>query len=267
MILFDITKRQKNQLRALKHFTHHDFLLKHTASIINEKLEVFGGSFENILEIDARYGHLTQILSGLYPKARCIIHRLAELPTDLYPLRSNFTYIEGDYSKLGQEFDLIVSSCSLHWAENPILEFKKLHALLSSRGILICSFIGGRSLVYLRHLLANVELATSAGTAMHIIPMIRFDDVPKLVKQSGFENYVLDIESIEVNYSSYKQLVADLRYMGEGAAFSGKSNYSFNKEALLKLKESSHFTEEFELITIIASKVRDGFKGRIAETV
>ena len=260
-MLFSYNKRTRNQQRAQPHYHKHDFLLAHAAEIITAQLAEFQHNFSHILEIDARYGHLTHPLRALYPNTQYTAHQIvamSSMPENVYMLPPS----DIDEIITPERFDLLTSSCSLQWANDPIQTLTNYNNLLSDEGILICSFLGGKTLSSFRKSLATYESRYSNGAGQRISPMIRHEDCSMIVKQAGFENYVIDSEIVRVNYSSYKSLATDLRYMGEGAAWNSPSHtqHPLTRNVLNALQNEGRFTEYFEILTITASKKRHGFK-------
>lgn len=264
-MIFSADKRSINQARALHKNHDHDFLLKHAVDIMCDQLAEYQCDIGDILEVDARFNHLYEMLHAFFPHANYSSHYLHNtlVPQHIKPSK---LYIEQDcdlaLSKIETKFDLITSIFSLHWSNDPVATLKNYHELLSDDGFLILSFLGGSTLAHFRSLLMHAELKHSSGAGRRIMPMIKFEDCPQILKHAGFSDFIVNNEIVTVNYHSIKSLCNDLRYMGEGAAFTDNAPI-MTKKIIQELRLIPAFQEQFEIITITATKTRDALKKQL----
>lgn len=113
----------------------------------------------------------------------------------------------------GGRFDLVLCIGGLETANNLPLAAAALHLILRPGGLLLGAIAGGQSLHRLRQaMLAADALAGQASPRIH--PRIEGPSLARLLTEAGFGMPVVDIDRVELGYSSLDALVRDLRAMG-----------------------------------------------------
>jgi SAM-dependent methyltransferase len=127
------------------------------------------------------------------------------------------------------------------------------HALIPG-GLMIASFVGGRSLPALR---AAMMAAEPERPAARIHPMVDPRAAPSLLQRAGLKDPVVDTHSLSVRYPTLDRLVADLRDQGLGNALA-KPAAPLGRAAMARARAAfsaradadGKVTETFEIITL-----------------
>ncbi|OQV21409.1 NADH dehydrogenase [ubiquinone] 1 alpha subcomplex assembly factor 5 [Hypsibius exemplaris] len=119
--------------------------------------------------------------------------------------------------------DLVVSNLSLHWVNNLLGLFRRIHECLKPDGCFIASMFGGETLFELRCSLQLAESEREGGFAAHISPFTSIRDLGNLMNRAGFNLLTLDVDELVISYPTIFELMWDLKGMGENnAAWSRK---------------------------------------------
>lgn len=121
-----------------------------------------------------------------------------------------------------QSYDLVVHALCLHWAEDPVGQLVQARRALVPDGLLLVVAFGGRSLVELRAVLAEAEIALTGGLSPRVLPMAEIRDMGGSLQRAGLALPVADSLPLTVTYDTAFALMAELRGMGEGNALAAR---------------------------------------------
>ena len=114
-------------------------------------------------------------------------------------------------------FDLVWSNLALHWHPRPHEVFPEWGRVLSTGGLLMFSTFGPDTFKELRAAMARVE-SEAGSTLRHrgrrVIDFTDMHDFGDMLVNSGFEVPVMDVERLNVTYTSADKLLADVRRWG-----------------------------------------------------
>mgnify|MGYP005860155963 CR=1 FL=1 len=129
-----------------------------------------------------------------------------------------------------------------------------LRSALAPGGLVMVHFIGGQSLPALR---AALLAAEPDRPAARIHPLVDPRAAPGLLQRAGWKDPVVDTHTLTVRYSSFDQIVSDLRDQGLGnalakpAASLGKNAFARARAAFAMQRDTNGKTvETFEIITL-----------------
>ena len=117
--------------------------------------------------------------------------------------------------------DLVVSLLSLHWANDLPGALAQIRRGLRPDGLFLGALLGGTTLKELRGALTQAELEVRGGAEPRVSPFADGFDGAGLLQRAGFALPVCDVDRLTVRYKDMFALIADLRAMGETAAFTG----------------------------------------------
>ena len=117
----------------------------------------------------------------------------------------------------GGHFDLVVSCCALHWANDLPGALIQIQRALKPDGLFLAALPGGGTLGELREALTAAELDLSGGAGLRVAPLTDVRDAGMLLQRAGFALPVVDAEPLTVTYESPFGLLQDLRRMGEAS--------------------------------------------------
>ena len=102
-------------------------------------------------------------------------------------------------------FDLAWSNMALHWVGEPLAAFRELERVLAPEGLAMFSTLGPDTLK---------ELRAAAG-APRVHGFTDMHDLGDMLVAAGFSAPVMDMEMLQVEYASGRQLLEDLRASGQ----------------------------------------------------
>jgi NADH dehydrogenase [ubiquinone] 1 alpha subcomplex assembly factor 5 len=119
---------------------------------------------------------------------------------------------------LGETFDLVVASLSLHWVNDLPGALIQLRLTLRPGGLLLASLPALGTLAELRQGLTEAEAALTGGAAPRVSPFADLRDCAALLQRAGFALPVADVEELRLLYADPFALLRDLRGAGEANA-------------------------------------------------
>ncbi|WPY00411.1 BioC superfamily methyltransferase domain-containing protein [Candidatus Trichorickettsia mobilis] len=254
-ILFNRQKLRNNRNKAANTINNCP-LAKYAADNIVENLQMLDRNFVNILDIGCRNGYLSLALLNKYNNATLIATDISAEMIDKVECTIKLLADEEELEFVENNFDLITFSLGLHWINNVPRFLNNIHNWLTTDGIFIANFIGGKSFKNLRRCLIEIETATNYFHSQHIPPFINFDHMVPLLQQANFQDIIVDVEEIDLEYDSAFALMKALKMAGESNIMMNMPNYSISKKMLTILKTEKTFNDQINMINFIVSKTR-----------
>ena len=115
-------------------------------------------------------------------------------------------------------FDIVLSSCALHWAGDLPAVFAEVRRVLRPDGLFLGALLGGETLAELRSAFVAAQAEREGGVSPHISPMAGVADVGNLLAGAGFGMPTVDAEPLRVGYPDALRLCEHLQAMGENGA-------------------------------------------------
>ena len=198
------------------------FLHEETAAEIHERLAEINKTFSAPLFI----GHVTPPLRDLFPDA---------------PVIPDSARLSADRLK----HDLAIHAFGLHWSDDPIGQMVQARLALKPDGLFLAVLFGGATLNELRTALAEAEIRLTGGLSPRVLPMGDLRDLGGLLSRAGLALPVADSRRITVRYLSLKQLIDDLRDMGETNALLARHRTIPSKRLFSTAEEiyRAHFSD------------------------
>ncbi|HVC50997.1 MAG TPA: methyltransferase domain-containing protein [Stellaceae bacterium] len=238
--LFDRRAWRLHRARARRAGTV-DFLRHEVNDRLLDRLEVVNRAFPVALDLGAADLSLTRLLAQRPGTARVV----AAEPAPLTGARPDIAADPEFLPFCDAGFDLIASSLALHWAGDLPGALVQLRRILKPDGLLLAALFGGQTLVELRTVLFEAELAEEGGVSPRVSPTIELSDAAALLQRAGFAMPVADGETITVTYPDLLALLRDLRGMGETNALAARRR-GFLRRATLA-RAAAIYAERFAM--------------------
>lgn len=116
-------------------------------------------------------------------------------------------------------FELVAAPLTLHWVNDLPGTLAQIRRALSPDGLFIGALFGAGTLAELRSVLTEAESELTGGLAPRLSPLPGLRDMAGLLQRAGFALPVADRDTVTVRYGDPLRLLADLKGMGERAAF------------------------------------------------
>ena len=215
--IFDRELLRRRLDRAARGFAGADFLKRRAAGDIVMRLEAIMRDFPRAVDLGARNGAFAQALaeSDAAPRVGLLVE--ADLSGPMLAGRDGLR-VQADEERLPfapASLDLVVSSLSLHWANDVIGALVQARLVLKPDGLFIGALFGGATLTELRQALTAAELELTGGAGPRVSPFADPSDAAGLLQRAGFALPVADVDRVTVRYDHPLRLMADLRRMGE----------------------------------------------------
>ena len=176
-------------------------------------------------------------------------------------ISQNIFQVENSIVINQQNFDLILFPFGLHWIADIQHFLRQIYNILAKDGVFICNFAGGGSLSNLRLKLIETESKYSNNHYPHISPFIQFQHAAPLLQQAGFNENIIDLETIELEYDSPLKLMKALKNCGESNVMENISHsITKNMYQELKKKEVGNFIDIVNLITCVSTPTKQSIK-------
>ncbi len=210
-----------------------DFLHVEIAERLIDRLDVVNREFAVALDLGARDGGLARALAARHGTA-CVV---AAEPATNFLVRAPGPRVAADPELVpfrDASFDLIASTLALHWTADLPGALVQLRRALKPDGLLLAAMFGGSTLVELRTVLFEAELAEEGGVSPRVSPAIELADAAALLQRAGFALPVADSETITVTYPDMPALLRDLRGMGETNALAARRRGGLRRATLAR---------------------------------
>lgn len=232
--IFSRKKILANRERAMRRGDF--FLLEQFAEILVDRLSDFSRQFNNILIVGDRGGVIS---SKIKSSKICEIDE-----NEVINIKNN-------------DFDLIISFLDLHTINDIPGVLMQMRNLLKDEGLLIASMFGEKTLQELRECFIEAEMAISDGLSPRFNPVIDVKTAGSLLQRAGFKNPVADSDMITILYDNMKDIVEDLRSVGETGSML-KRHYLRREIAALaegfykeKFNKNNSLPVSFEIISLL----------------
>lgn len=233
----DLLVRRRD--RAAQHFQEFAFLKARVSRDLVDRLDDTTRTFRSGLELGGHDGGVTWMLEGS-SKVR------AMLVTDASPGMVAQAAARGLNAEPVDEealpyapasFDLVVSALSLHWVNDLPGTLVQVRRVLEPDGLFVGALPGAGTLGELRTCLVEAETEIMGGLSPRLSPLPALSDMAALMQRAGFALPVVDRDSVTVRYDSLFDLLADLKGMGERAAFAPGMGQPLPRRVLMRAAE------------------------------
>jgi SAM-dependent methyltransferase len=237
--IFDRDLLRRRLDRAAPGYAGADFLKRRAAGDIVMRLEAIMRDFPRAVDLGARNGAFAEALaeSDAAPRVGLLVE--AELSGAMLAGRAGMRIV-ADEERLPfapASLDLIVSSLSLHWANDVVGALVQARLALKPDGLFIGALFGGATLTELRQALTAAELELTGGAGPRVSPFADPSDAAGLLQRAGFALPVADVDRVRVRYDHPLKLMADLRRMGETSVLAERHPRPLTRKVLARAFE------------------------------
>lgn len=129
-------------------------------------------------------------------------------------------------------FDLVISIGTLDGIDDLPGALILIRRVLRPDGLFLATMAGAGSLPRLKAAMIAADAAGDRGTAPRMHPAVDVRTAGDLLARAGFALPVADVDSLDVSYSAFPTLVADVRAHGGGNALARRSRVPLGRMAL-----------------------------------
>lgn len=233
--IFDSDLTLARKLRALRSGEPADFLMRHVADDLAERLAPV-----------ERHFHRAVALFCLTPHAADAITRSGKA-NHVLRVEADERLLSGEHEGVVApaetvpfepgSIDLAVSLMTLHEVNDLPGLLVQIRRALRPDGLFLAAMAGAGTLAELRHSLLEAETELSGGAAPRVDPFADVRDAGALLQRAGFALPVADIESVTVRYATMFDLMQDLRAMGAASALIERSRRPATRRLFMRAAE------------------------------
>lgn len=221
--IFDRARLARRREKIAPNFAAYDFIRRRVADDLVERLDDTPRFFADCLELGAADGSLSASLLHRKKAGRAVAADTAPAFLEQAAgqgLETCFADEENLPFEAGR-FDLVLAPMTLHWVNDLPGTLSQIQQILKPDGLFLAALPGAGSLPELREVLAEAETELTGGLSPRMSPLPGLRDMAGLLQRAGFRLPVADRDRLTVRYKCPEDLLADLRGMGERAAFAG----------------------------------------------
>ena len=243
---FDRRTVRRHRTTAAARGSEADFLFSDVAGRLADRLDDITRRFPVTLELGARHGAFAQAIAGKR-KMDLLIE------ADLSPAFARHLAVDEEHLSFApSSLDAVISNLALHWVNDLVGTLIQVRMALKPDGLLLAALLGGETLVELRHVLAESEIAITGGLSPRLSPMVDVRDAGALLQRAGFALPVVDTDRITVTYPDAFALMRDLKAMGESNALADRPRTFARRDVFLhaaSLYQDRHADHETRIPT------------------
>lgn len=210
---------------AAKTYDAVDALARATSEQMSARLEGILHAPTRVLDLGCGTGRDLTALARRYPDAACIGADLSPAMIARIPAPSGWLArlagrrrgagrVVADVNALpfaSARFDMVWSNLMLNWLDEPTAALAEMRRVMQVGGMLMFATLGPDTLKELRAALHDAE-------GVHVHRFIDMHDIGDALIGAGFENPVMDMDTLTLTYANFDDLIADLRLSGSSNA-------------------------------------------------
>lgn len=225
---FDRALRRLRRDRAARGFGQADYLHRHAAEELLDRLDCVTRSFADVLDLGCANGFFSDQL-----RARRFNVTSAD-PSIAFASATNAIACDEDRLPFADaSFDLIVSVGVLDSVNDLPGALTLIRRALRPDGLFLGAFAGAGSLPRLRSAMLAADAAEGGAASPRVHPQIDVRAAGDLLGRAGFTLPVADVSPLDVRFPHLFGLVADLRRMGATNILAARSRRPIGRAGLI----------------------------------
>lgn len=253
----ELLKRRRDRMSAAPE--QADFLLRHSASDLVDRLGLVKRAFPRVVDLGAGHGPLARRLASAGIGSDWIVS--TDLSPNLVSLAPSPRLVvdEEILPFAPASLDLVVSNLALQLVNDLPGTLIQIRQALKPDGLFMASLLGGNTLTELREALLAAETEIADGASPRVAPFADVRALGALLQRAGFKLPVADSETLTVAYDSALHLMRDLRAMGWTNMLRDRSRNPLRRDVLTRAAEiygqrhsraDRRVTATFEIVTL-----------------
>ena len=250
-ILFDMDLRAARRDRAAR--SHSDrFLLQRAFDDCLERIDLVARQFDSALLIGCPHESWPERLSQY-----AAVVEVADPGGRFAGLAGGSQVIEDEWIPPQGRYDLVITIGCLDTVNNLPTAFRTIRWAMTANAFFLGAVSGGDTIPQLRRAMQAADAVGDAATP-HVHPRIEASAVAPLLEVAGFQRPIVDVDRVQVAYSSLPSLVADLRAMAATNILISRSRSPLTRAAYRAAKaafegpDGERTVETFEILHFAA---------------
>lgn len=225
--------------RAAASFDRADFVHRHAADGMLERMSPMLVDVEHILDAGAATGAASRVLAKRFRRSRVVsLDASLRMLRRARKSRSRFSRIEEIQADAALpplrtgSIDLVFANMLLPWIDDVPAFFGSVARVLRKDGLFVFSSLGPDSLKELR------EAWRAIDDDQHVMTFSDMHDVGDALVQAGLREPVLDVDYLKLTYEDVPSLFADLTATGGRNTLRGRRRTLTGRRTFERLRET-----------------------------
>ena len=245
-----INKKYLKLLRTKDRKYGENFIYNEISKNIIDSLDILKVPFNNILELGINDKLIINYLKERFPS--CSITS-ADIDLSFFTNKTDRQLIEIDLDDINikdKKFDLIYSNffCQLTSKFEKLIE--NIFQSLNSNGFFIATIPSAENKYQLINSMYETDNILYGGMYQRVNPILDTNDIFKLLKVYNFDAPLINNSNFTIEYSVFKKLLDDVRFLNLPYAGKDKKNSFENKKYFIVLEEQfkkKYYKDNFNL--------------------
>ena len=245
-----INKKYLKLLRSKDRKYGANFIYNEISKNIIDSLDILKVPFDNILQLGINDNLVIDYIREKYPSCRI---SSADIDLSLFIEKNDLKLIEIDLDNFkikNTKFDLIFSNFFCQLTSNFEKLIKNIYLNLSSNGFFIATIPSTENIYQLVNSMYENDNIYYGGMYQRINPCLDTNYIFKTLKLYDFDAPLINNNNFTIEYSVFKKLLEDVRYLNLSYAGKDKRKNFENKKYFINLEKQfrkKYYKENFKL--------------------
>ena len=245
-----INKKYLKLLRSKDRKYGENFIYNEISKNIIDSLDILKVPLNNILQFGINDNLVIKYLKKQFPS--CTITS-ADIDISLFPKRVDQKLIEIDLDNLqiwNNKFDLIFSNFFIQLTTNFEKLIENIFQNLNSNGLFIATIPSTENIYQLVNSMYETDHILYGGMYQRINPILDMNYIFKVLKIYNFDAPLINTNHFTIEYSVFKKLLDDVKFLNLPYAGYDKKNNFENKKYFILLEEQfrkKYYKDNFKL--------------------
>ena len=244
-----INRKYLKLLRTKDRKYGENFIYNEISKNIIDSLDILKVPFNNILELGVNDKLIINYLKERFPS--CSITS-ADTDLSVFAKKTDRKLIEIDLDdiQIKDKFDLIFSNFFCQLTSNFERLIENIFQSLNSNGFFIATIPSAENMYQLVNSMYETDKILYGGMYQRFNPILVTNDIFKLLKLYNFDAPVINNNNFTIEYSVFKKLLEDVRFLNLPYAGKDKKNNFENKKYFIHLEKQyrkNYYKDNFNL--------------------
>ena len=245
-----INKKYLKLLRTKDRKYGENFIYNEISKNIIDSLDILKVPFDNILQLGINDNLVINYLKEKFPSCSIIS---ADIDLSIFTKKTDQKLIEIDLDNMhikDIKFDLIYSNFFCQLTSNLEKLIESIFQSLNSNGFFIATIPSGENIYQLINSMYETDNMLYGGMYQRVNPILDTNDIFKLLKLYNFDAPLINNNNFTIEYSLFKKLLDDVRYLNLPYAGKDKRNNFENKKYFFHLEKqfkNKYYKDNFYL--------------------
>ena len=245
-----INKKYLKLLRAKDRKYGKNFIYNEISKNIIDSLDILKVPFNNILQFGINDNLVINYLKKQFPS--CSITS-ADIDLSVLAQKTDRQLVEIDLDNIqikDNKFDLIFSNFFCQLTSNFEKLIENIFQKLNSNGFFIATIPSTENIYQLVNSMYETDNILYGGMYQRVNPILDTNDIFKLLKMYNFDSPLINNNNFSIEYSVFKKLLDDVRFLNLPYAGKDKKNNFENKKYFIHLEKQfrkKYYKDNFNL--------------------